>query len=149
VLQEYCHGRTANSNDLKNDNEVSIDQTFDGDTLRVNWCRACVDATTETVDNTGIAWMWRANINAMGMFDWATAFIVGSLMGLSITGEDKDVFLCLLTLEHKRENVGTGWRVAITVLCGVRRWVFLPSLLVDVTMLVITRGGDALNLALK
>ena len=34
-------------------------------------------------------------------------------------------------------------------MCGIRRWVFLPSLFADIQALVISRGGDAMSLALN
>ena len=38
-----------------------------------------------------------------------------------------------------------GFWVALTLLGGVRRWVFVPSLEATVPMLVLLKGGDALS----
>ena len=38
-----------------------------------------------------------------------------------------------------------GSRLALTLLGGVRRWVFLPSLVVTALALVRIKGGDALS----
>ena len=42
-----------------------------------------------------------------------------------------------------------GWRLALSFLLWMRRWVFLPSLVVDVPMIVLNKGGDALSVCLN
>ena len=85
----------------------------------------------------------------MGVFDWITTAIVGALMGLSIAGEDKDIHLCLLALDHGRSNASIAWQVAIRGLCAMRRWIVLPGLMASVLMLITIQGGDALNVCLN
>ena len=70
-------------------------------------------------------------------------------MGLNVAGEDKDIFLCLAALEQGRKHASIVWRSIVIVLSFARRWLLLPSIMLDVQQLVMSRGGDALTLALN
>ena len=43
------------------------------------------------------------------------------------------------------DKLSPKWRLALTTLNAVRRWVFMPGLMVTVIALVIFTGGLALN----
>ena len=59
--------------------------------------------------------------------------------------ELQDIEICTLTVSRASAGAQAGVRFAITLLNGVRRWVFLPNLLVDIAPLVCTQGADALS----
>ena len=42
-----------------------------------------------------------------------------------------------------------GWRLALRFLLWMRRWVFLPVLVMNVPFLVLIKGGDALSVCLN
>ena len=46
---------------------------------------------------------------------------------------------------HAGDQLSRGSRLALTLLGGVRRWVFLPMLVTAVPVLVLIKGGDALS----
>ena len=43
-------------------------------------------------------------------------------------------------------KLSAGWRHALIVLLGIRRWLFLPALVCTVPLLVMVEGGDALKM---
>jgi hypothetical protein len=50
-----------------------------------------------------------------------------------------------LAIERAGARVSTPLRALLTVLNEIRRWVFLPTLIVCCPILVAVKGGDALN----
>jgi hypothetical protein len=43
---------------------------------------------------------------------------------------DQDIALCAIAITHAGDRLSRGFRFALTLLGGVRRWVFLPTLVV-------------------
>lgn len=58
---------------------------------------------------------------------------------------DQDIALCAIAIAHAGDRLGRGSRLALALLGGVRRWLFLPTLVVAVPFLVLIKGGDALS----
>jgi hypothetical protein len=58
---------------------------------------------------------------------------------------DQDIALCTIAIAHAGDRLSRGFRFSLTLLGGVRRWVFLPSLVCAVPFLVLIKGGDALS----
>jgi hypothetical protein len=58
---------------------------------------------------------------------------------------DQDIALCAIAITRARDRLSRGLRLALTLLGGVRRWVFLPTLVMAVPYLVMLKGGDALS----
>ena len=54
-----------------------------------------------------------------------------------------------MAIRHAGDRIAPSWRFALSLLGGVRRWVFLPSLVMAVPALVLLRGGDALSVCLN
>jgi hypothetical protein len=48
-------------------------------------------------------------------------------------------------MAHAGNRLSHGSQLTLTLLGGVRRWLFLPTLVVAVPMLVLVKGGDALS----
>lgn len=57
----------------------------------------------------------------------------------------QDIKLCSIAIEHAGDRITPAWRFALSLLGGVRHWVFLPILVMAVPLLVMYRGGDALS----
>jgi hypothetical protein len=58
---------------------------------------------------------------------------------------DQDIALCAIAITRAGDRLSRGFRLALTLLGGVRRWVFLPALVIAVPFLVLIKGGDALS----
>jgi hypothetical protein len=59
--------------------------------------------------------------------------------------DPQDIALCAIAIAHAGDRLSRGFRLALTLLCGVRRWLFLPMLVLTVPFLVPYKGGDALS----
>jgi hypothetical protein len=62
-----------------------------------------------------------------------------------VRGVTQDITLCSIAIAHAGDRLSRGSRFALTLLGGVRRWLFLPALVAVVPILVLTKGGDALS----
>lgn len=60
-----------------------------------------------------------------------------------------DVKLVLLSAQHADDKLTKGWRRAIVFINGVRRWTFLPALVMAVLSLVAFDGADAKSVCLN
>ena len=83
-----------------------------------------------------------ANVAAMGSFDWVALVLATFIVALAVVGELKDIKLVTLAISHAGDKLSPGWRYALTLLGGIRRWVFLPLLVAAVPMLVMFKGGE-------
>jgi hypothetical protein len=59
---------------------------------------------------------------------------------------DQDIALCAIAITHAGDRLSRGSRLALTLLGSVRRWVFLPTLVLAVPTMVMMKGGDALSI---
>ena len=109
------------------------------------WCHACVDRATGDVNGlTG--WDLPANnVNAMSAADWIAYAMCSIVVALTMVGELKDIVLVGMAIDRAGDRLSPGWRLALSTLNGVRRWVFLPALMITVIALVVFTGGLALN----
>lgn len=57
----------------------------------------------------------------------------------------QDIKLCGMAIRQASDRIAPAWRSALFLLGGMRRWVFLPTLIVVVPWLVLLKGGDALS----
>lgn len=67
------------------------------------------------------------------------------MVALAVVGELRDIELVTVAIQHAANKLSPRWRFALSLLGGVRRWVFLPTLVMAVPVLVIMRNGDALS----
>ena len=84
-------------------------------------------------------------VDSMDQLDWAAMFFSTVVVGFAVARELQDIELCALTVTRASAKAQSGVRCAVTLLNGVRRWVFLPNLLVDIAPLVWMQGADALS----
>ena len=66
-----------------------------------------------------------------------------------MTGELKDIELCVMGVLRAGERIPVIYRRGFLAMNLIRRWVFLLALGYTVPVLVVFRGGDALNGAPK
>ena len=89
------------------------------------------------------------NLSAMGPFDDVALVFASFIVAFTVVGELKDIELCSMAVAHAGDNLSKGWRLALGFLLGMRRWVFLPTLVLNVPFLVLFKGGDALSVCLN
>jgi hypothetical protein len=113
------------------------------------WCHVCFNVEHEgvsgSVDPMTAAMKATMNVDSMDQLDWAAMFFSTVVVGFAVARELQDIHLCALTVTRASAKAQSGVRCAVTFLNGVRRWVFLPNLLVDIAPLVWMQGADALS----
>jgi hypothetical protein len=62
-----------------------------------------------------------------------------------VRGPTQDITLCAVAIAHAGDRLSRGSRLGLTLLGGMRRWLFLPVLVAAVPFLVLVKGGDALS----
>lgn len=120
----------------------------------VSWCETCVrpldsnlrPQISGTVDPLTGAHLVAANVAAMGYFDRFTLIFASAVVALEVIGELRDITICTLAIRHAGDKLSPGWRFVTTLLGGMRRWIFLPTLVSTVPILVLYQGGDALSI---
>ena len=88
------------------------------------------------------------NVAAMGPFDKVALAFATYMVALAMVAELKDIELVTIAVEQAGDKLSPNMRRAFTLLNGVRRWLFLPSLLVTVPTLVLFLGGERAELPL-
>lgn len=68
-----------------------------------------------------------------------------TVVAITVVAELKDIELCNLSIARAGAHLSPGWRLGLTLLGGLRRWAFLPALVMTVPQLVLKLGGDALS----
>ena len=81
------------------------------------------------------------NLWAMSTFDWCTLVLALIFIALASVGEKKDTQFCLTMIKRRAENAGAVWVVGLKLIGGLRRWTFVPGMLVAVVNLVAIQGG--------
>ena len=84
----------------------------------------------------------KANVAAMGPADQNALVVAAYVVALSVVLELKDIELVGIAVEQAGDRISPNQRRAFAVLNFVRHWVFLPSLLMTVPILVMFRGGE-------
>ena len=82
----------------------------------------------------------------MGPFDWLTLLLCSVVMATAVMAELRDIELCLVALDRADPPLPAGWRLALRGLSIVRRYTFLPMLIMAVPAVVVAQGGDALSI---
>ena len=57
----------------------------------------------------------------------------------------QDIELCAMAIRHAGDRIAPTYRFALSLLGGMRRWTFLPTLTLAAPWLVLYKGGDALS----
>ena len=64
-------------------------------------------------------------------------------LGPSVRGVTQD--MCTVAIAHAGDRLSRSSRLTLTLLGGVRRWLFLPVLVAGGPTLVLLKGGDVLS----
>ena len=115
---------------------------------RASWCEACVHADG-TVAPTTIDSFMASNLDGMFFFDNVALVFAAFVVAFTVVGELKDIELCSMAVAHAGDKLSKGWRLALGFLLWMRRWVFLQGLMLNVPVLVVMKGGDALSVCLN
>jgi len=114
-----------------------------------SWCEGCVSPIDMAVDPLNMNSLMAANVAAMGRMDWLALIFAAVVIALTVNGEHTDIELVALTVRHAGDRLSPRWRLALTLLGGVRRWTFLPMVASAAPVLVVLKGGDALSVCLN
>jgi hypothetical protein len=89
----------------------------------------------------------RCVLSRFSLQDLPFNFCCSSLVEQACAGArcDQDIRLCAIAIAHAGDRLSRSSRLALTLLGGVRRWLFLPALVAAVPILVVSKGGDALS----
>jgi hypothetical protein len=82
-----------------------------------------------------------ANVAAMGFADKNALVVAAYIIALNIVLELKDIELVGIAVAQAGDRIRPNMRRAFTLLSLIRRWVFLPALLMTVPWLVMFKGG--------
>ena len=118
------------------------------DTSVASWCEACV-RNDGTVDPLTWPSLCAGNLAAMASLDDVAYAFAAFIVAFTVVGELKDIELCSMAVAHAGDKLSKGWRRALSFLLWMRRWVFLPGLVISVPTLVLFKGGDALSVCLN
>ena len=106
----------------------------------LNWCDACVHVHSSggealSVDSLTQRSLFVANIAVMGPFDTTALLFCAVIAGFTVVGELQDLRLCNLAISRIPDAaLSKGWRMALALLGGLRRWLFLPCMVTDVAL---------------
>jgi hypothetical protein len=112
----------------------------------LEWCNYCVHDVTGDVDPLTQWGLLEANVESMGTPDWVAYMFASFIVSFQVVGELKDIQLCNLAMEHAGSAISPRWLFGLQFVGFMRRWVFLTLLTCSVPMLVVYRGGDALQI---
>ena len=118
----------------------------------VAWCDACVEEGL--VNMMDQATVTLSNVQGMGTFDLITLYFATLVISLHVVSELKGIELCALAIKHADECLDGSrdlgqYGNALLFINGLRRWVFLPTLVATVPILVGFKGGDALSVCMN
>ena len=113
------------------------------------WCEYCVHPIDRKVVEISTAKFAERNLGMMTRFDWLTLAFASTMVAFKLSGELTDIELCRLAVAHGRDGLSSTWRIALQLIAYLRRWYFLPTVLVCITVMVRFRGGDAMSVCLN
>lgn len=109
-----------------------------------NMCKGCYsEKDSAFVSSVG---MGKLHIQTMRRSDWAAVFVAAFVVVLSVLKELRHIQLLELAWREKGAELGVGWNSAIWILTSLRHFAFLPAILCTVPTMIITTGGNALNI---
>jgi hypothetical protein len=109
-----------------------------------SWCETCVhpiDGVVESMTNSDLIVL---NLSAMSILDIFALIFTAFIIACTVVGELKDVELCHIAAQH-HAKLSSNWRLAFSLINLLRRWLFLPFLMMVVPVLLMYLGGDALS----
>eukprot|EP01043_Picozoa_sp_COSAG02_P009874 COSAG02_NODE_340_length_24179_cov_6.401644_15_plen_376_part_00 len=114
-----------------------------------NWCLGCFTVTHESrdgiIDTMTSSEKATEEVDSMGFTDWGALLFAMTVVALSMSGELMDIEICKLTINSPTHKITGCGRLVVSVLSGLRRWVFLPCVLSGIMALIFQKGADALS----
>lgn len=92
------------------------------------------------VDDKNEVSLLKRNFWAMSTFDWCTLVLAATFISMASFGENKDAVLCSIMIDQA-QDVSSVRSAVLKLVGGVRRWTFIPGMLVAVVNLVAIQGG--------
>jgi hypothetical protein len=105
-----------------------------------SWCQTCVHPVDYTVDQMTPQKLLNDNVGMMGPFDWGALAFATFIVSFSVVGELKDVELVSIAIRHSAHKL-SPLRFFFSFLGGMRRWLFLPALVMTTPIVVIIEGA--------
>ena len=113
-----------------------------------NWCGACRTgdrvADTLTFDSH-----FAGQFAVMRLFDGLALFFASWMVALTVVKELRDIRLAHYCVKASEAEIPPGWLRGLAFLGFVRRFVFVPMLVVAAVFLVIFDGGDAKSVCMN
>ena len=106
-----------------------------------SWCQTCVHPVDYTVDQMTPQKLLNDNVGMMGPFDWGALAFATFIVSFSVVGELKDVELVSIAIRHSAHKLSPQLRFFFSFLGGMRRWLFLPALVMTTPIVVIIEGA--------
>ena len=86
----------------------------------------------------------------MAIIEFRSGFaLVAFIVAFIVIGELKDIQLCSMAVVQAGDKLSKGGRLALSFMLWMRRWLFLPSVIGTVPLLVLIKGSDALSICLN
>lgn len=125
-------------------------------TAILEWCDGCVNPSTYEVETQSQVMMMVSNVAGMGTFDTFTLVFATTVIALHVVSELKGIELVDIAIRQAERSfemggpmdIGTYGR-PLKFINVVRRWVFLPTQVAAIPILIGFRGGDALNICMN
>ena len=111
-----------------------------------NWCDACHHAETGSVDSSTGYQYFNLEHSYISFFDSSAIWLCLGYLGLEVAREWRDIMQCQATVALK-DGVARArhWMILFKALMALRKYFFLPSVLVTIPLLIVTQGADALR----
>ena len=106
-----------------------------------------IDLRVEAV--SAVEFIYDRNLGAMVMLDWFALLFSSTCVAFKVAGERNDIELCRLAVAHGRDELAPGQRLTLGVIAFVRRWCFLPLVILSMVTMVLYRGSDAMSVCLN
>jgi hypothetical protein len=121
-----------------------------------SWCTGCVDPLTYEAGVMTQLDVMTSNVSGMGPFDIITLLFATMVIALHVVAELKGIELVNYAISHAERSKEMGGPLdlgkhagVLRIINGLRRWVFLPTLVGAIPVLIAFKGGDALSLCMN
>jgi hypothetical protein len=85
-------------------------------------------------------------VAVMSHMDMIGFTVCSTFIGLQMAKEWFDIELCTLALRDAGDNIDKNWKYVLKAMNFVRRYMFLPSVVAMIPILVVAQGSDAMSI---
>lgn len=125
-------------------------------TAVLEWCQGCVDPDTYSAEITSQLMILVSNVRGMGTFDLITLLFATTVISLHVVFELKGIELVDIAIRQAERNKEMGgpmdlgqFATPLKIINNIRRWIFLPSTVGSIPIMIGFKGGDALNICMN